>query len=161
MGRAVALFGPNVLADSTGPGGDAALDNLEGRIYCPLHHRANLVGTRCRNSAGAAKECNAEDYIALSCVEGFQFTGPSKKDLVDHVRVLLGIGYDSTYTGAVEYVFGWLRSPPIVQLEEEMSFYAWDDKRLVTDCLFSLALAAWMGLEERVGDAISGSIFGQ
>lgn len=158
VGRAVALFGPNFLGDSTGPGGDAALDALEGRVYCPQHHRANLAGTRCQKPDGSAMECKPEDYLALSCVEGFQFTGSTKKELVDHLRLVLGVGYDPNDPARE---FGWLRSPPIVQLEEELSFYAWDDKRLVTDCLFSLALATWHGLEDRVQDAVIGSIFGR
>ena len=47
--------------------------------------------------------------------------------------------------------------PPIAQLEEELSFYAWEDKKLQTDCVFSLALAAWAGLEDARPDPYNGS----
>jgi hypothetical protein len=125
VGRAVSLFGPNWLADSTGPGGDAAMDALEGRVYCPKHHRANLTGTRCMRD-NRALDCDPDNYLTLSCVEGFHFSAGTKKDLVDHLRVTLGVGYRPDDP---DCEFGWLRSPPIVQLEEELSFYAWDDKK--------------------------------
>jgi hypothetical protein len=41
-----------------------------------------------------------------------------------------------------------------------MSFYVWDDKGLETDCLFSLALAAWQGMEEVVLPPAVGSPWG-
>jgi len=158
IGRAVWWFGPNFLVDSTGPGGDAAMDALESRIYCPVHHRANLANSRCMKPDGTPLGCDPQKhYVALSCCEGFHFSASTKKDLVDHLRVCLGVGYDP-HNPALP--FGWLRCPPIPQLEEEMTFYSWDDKRLQTDCLFSLALAAWHGLEDRVQDALVGSPFG-
>lgn len=158
IGKAVHLFGPNFLVDSTGPGGDAAMDALEGRVYCPEHHRANLASTRCTDPAGTPLRCDAKKYIALACCEGFHFTSTTKMDLIDHLRVCLGVGYDPKHP---EHEFGWLRSPPIPQLEEELAFYAWDDKRLSTDCLFALALAAWRGLEDQVGEVSGGSPWGE
>lgn len=158
VGRAVDWFGPNVLCDSTGPGGDAAMDALESRLYCTLHHRANLANSRCMHPDGRPLECDPQrHYLPLSCCEGYTFGSSTKKDLVDHLRVCLGVGYDPLSPGRE---FGWLRCPPIPQLEEELTFYAWDDKRLSTDCLFSLALAAWHGLEDQVHDAVIGSPFG-
>jgi hypothetical protein len=77
---------------------------------------------------------------------------------VEHLRNVLSVGYDFQ-TPDVD--FGHLRIPPIVQLEEELSFYAWDDKKLVTDSVFSLALAAWSGLEDPRGDSLFGSPFGE
>ena len=160
VGKAVHLFGPNFLCDSSGPGGDAAMDALEGRVYCAEHHRANLGGTRCQVN-GQSLSCNAEDYISLACCEGYHFTATTKKDLVEHLRLVLGVGYDPRRSVLEPYYkFGWLRSPPIVQMEEELAFYAWDDKRLETDVLFSLALATWNGLEDQVQDAKIGSIHG-
>jgi hypothetical protein len=158
IGRAVDWFGPNVLLDSSGPGGDSAMDALESRIYCPVHHKANLANSRCTKTDGSPMECDPKKhYLALSCCEGFHFSATTKKDLLDHLRVCLGVGYDPKNP---LLPFGWLRSPPLPQLEEEMTFYSWDDKRLQTDCLFALALAAWHGLEDRVGDAVVGSPFG-
>jgi hypothetical protein len=157
VGRAVHLFGRNVLVDSSGPGGDTSLDALESRVYCPLHHRSLLADSRCMRD-GKFRDCSRKDYLALSCAEGFHFTGPTKKELVEHLRNVLSVGYDS---GHPESEFGWLRLPPIPQLEEELSFYAWDDKKLETDCLFSLALACWSGLEDPIGEPSIGSPHGE
>jgi len=77
--------------------------------------------------------------------------------LVDNLRVVLSATYDA---GDSTKDFGYVRVPPIVQLEEELSFYTWDDKRLMTDCLFSLALACWSGIEEAVGNVYEGSVYG-
>lgn len=161
IGRARTIFGPSVLIDSTGMGGDVVLDALWERRYCPMHHAANLIGHRCVEEDGTPKECKPEQYLSLSCVEGYDFSpvGQSsrKKQLVDHLRNILSVGYT---TAGPEGEFGWLRSPPIPQLEEELSFYSWDDKGLDTDCLFGLALAVWHGLEDPVRDASIGSPFG-
>ena len=99
--------------------------------------------------------CDADDYLSLSCCEPFHFTGTTKKELVEHLRNVLSVGYRP---GAVE--FGHLRCPPIAQLEEELTFYTWDDRKLMTDFLFSLALAAWAGLEDPLQDPEYGSIHG-
>ena len=157
VGRAVHLFGRNVLCDGTGPGGDVVMDALESRRYCPDHHRTFLVDGRCMRD-GKPNDCDGSKWISLSCAEPFQFTGPSKKELVEHLRNVLSVGYDS---GHPESDFGWLRVPPIPQLEEELSFYAWDDKKLETDCLFSLALACWSGLEDPIGEPALGSPHGE
>ncbi len=159
VGLACHYFGPNILCDSTGPGGDAAMDALENRRYCSVHHRANLTTSRCMKDDGSFLDCNPSEYYPLSCCDGYDFTGSvRKKNLVDHLRVCLGVGHNPRDPGLE---FGWLRSPPIPQLEEELSFYAWEDRRLQTDCLFALALAAWAGLEDRVADVLVGSPFGR
>lgn len=158
VGRARYLFGPNILGDSTGPGGDVVMDALEGRNYCPEHHRANLAGQVCTTADGKRiGNCKLGSYLPLSCVEGFQFTGPSKKELVEHLRNVLSVGYHSRTDGGA---FGWIRLPPIPQTEEDMTFYAWDDKKLDTDNLFSLALAAWAGLEDVPSEPSVGSNYG-
>ena len=56
--------------------------------------------------------------------------------------------------------FGYVRMPPIVTVEEELAFYAWDDKGLDTDTVMSLALAAWQGLEDVPQSALLGSVYG-
>jgi len=157
IGLARYLFGPNILFDSTGPGGDTVRDALESRQYCATHHRTLLNDARCQKN-GEFLGCSPRDYLALNCADGFHFSGSSKKELVEHLRNVLSIGYNP---GNPDVSFGWLRVPPIPQLEEELAFYAWDDKRLQTDCLFALALACWSGLEDVVGDSVIGSIFGQ
>lgn len=159
VGRAAALFGPNILCDSTGMGGDVVMDQLESRFYCADHHVAHTENSRCRADDGRAKECDKADYIPLSCCEGYEFgggTGRRKANLIDHLRNVLSVGYQ--HYGS-DGDFGWLRCPPIPQLEEEMSFYSWDDKGLETDCLMALALAAWHGLEDLVADPSHGSPF--
>lgn len=158
IGRARMLFGPNILVDSTGPGGDVVMDALEGRLYCPKHHRCVLSDSpQCLDDRGEPLDCESGTYLALACCEGFTFTNTTKKQLLDHLRIVLSVGY--TGVGSSNN-FGWIRTPPIAQLEEEMTFYAWDDKGLTTDSVMSLALAAWSGLEEPVADADVGSVYG-
>jgi hypothetical protein len=156
-GRVVQMFGPNVLIDSTGPGGDVIHDALESRWYCPVHDRCNLVPNVCQGRRGERlPDCEPVMYLPLSCVEGYHFTGTTKKQLVEHLRNALETGYAGE---GVE--FGWIRTPPIVQLEEEMSFYLWEDKGLETDCLMSLALAAMQGLDDVVVPPYVGSVWGE
>jgi hypothetical protein len=157
VGRVRDLFGPNILVDSTGPAGDVIMDQLETRLYCPEHHRVILQDSpRCMRQ-GIALDCDSERYLPLSCIEGYNFSGTTKKELVDHLRACLSVGYDGSDP---TNDFGWIRSPSIPQLEDELAFYAWDDKKLQTDCVFSLALAAWIGLEESLGDPSFGSVYG-
>lgn len=157
IGKARAIFGPNVLLDSTGMGGDVVMDALESRHYCEKHHESLLIGQRCLRD-GKPRDCRPEEYHPLSVVEGYAFSTTTKKQLVEHLRNCLSVGYSAREP---ERDFGWLRTPPIVQLEEELSFYSWDDKGLDTDCLFSLCLAAWSGLEDPIDDASFGSVYGQ
>jgi hypothetical protein len=156
VGRARHLFGPSILIDSTGPGGDVIYDALESRWYCPVHDRCNLVPNRCQDRSGNAMSgCSTDSYHSLSCVDGFYFTGTTKKLLVEHLRNMMSVGYRRDLEEGEG--FGWIRTPPIVQLEEEMSFYIWDDKGLETDALFSLALAAYQGLDDPIQPALVGS----
>jgi hypothetical protein len=92
----------------------------------------------------------------LSCVDKFDFSMKSKRNLIEHLRNALQIGYISNS----DQPFGNIRTPPIVQLEEELSFYAWDDKGLETDTVMALALAAWAGMEDMPGNALVGSLYG-
>lgn len=152
VGRAAHIWGPSILADATGMAGDVILDALEERHYCPVHDRVMLRESGvCRDRSGnPLGGCGGErhpPYVPLNCVDGFQFTKQSKQGLLEHLRTLMSVGY---HAGSDE-PFGWLRSPPIVQLEEELSFYSWDDKGLDTDTVMALALAAWQGIELSVG----------
>lgn len=159
VGRARQLFGPNILCDSTGPGGDVVMDALETSLYCPDHQLVvRAASPACFDPTGERLfHDEHHSYLPLSCCEGFTFAAASKKQLVDHLRLVLSAGYDSR---TPDVAFGNLRTPPIVQLEEELSFYAWEDRKLQTDCLFSLALACWAGLEQQVGDIAYGSPYG-
>jgi hypothetical protein len=159
VGRARHLFGPNILCDSTGPGGDVVMDALESSLYCPQHHRTVKASSpACVDEAGVPLgHAGDHRYLPLSCCEGFTFAAASKKQLVDHLRLVLSAGYDSR---TPDVAFGNLRTPPIVQLEEELSFYAWEDKKLQTDCLFSLALACWSGLEFQIADPLAANPYG-
>jgi hypothetical protein len=157
VGRAVNLFGASALGDSTAMAGDVIFDNLDSRLYCPVHDRTVMLDSGvCRdrhfNALGGCK-----DMRRLSCVEGYQFSASSKKNLMEHLRNTLSVGY----LAGSEDPFGWLRCPPIVQVEEEMAFYAWDDKGLDTDTVMALALAAWQGLEDVPAPASIGSAYGE
>ena len=164
VGVARAMFGPNILGDGSGPGGDVVLDALESRMYC-AHHRscflpAEQPSRECAHRGlpgDGVGACNSAYWLPLSCVEPFVLSSSSKKELVDHLRIVLSHGYDIR---APNVEFGLLRAPPIPQLEEEMTIYAWEDKRLMTDCVFGLALAAWHGLEDPARSIAHGSTMG-
>lgn len=160
VGRARLLFGDNILCDATGPAGDIVMEALDSRWYCPVHHRVMMIDSlECKDATGKKEHgCKTDDYLSLSCCSGYVFSATTKKRLIDHLRILLSVGY--TY-GSEVGDFGWIRVPPLPQLEDEMSFYQWDDKGLETDCVFSLALAAWAGLEDPVGEAAIGSPYGE
>jgi hypothetical protein len=159
VGKARAAFGPNILCDSTGPGGDVVMDNLENSLYCEQHHAIVKASSPVCLDAGGERIIHDSEhhYLPLSCCEGYAFAATTKKELVDHLRLVLSRGYNAKHP---EQPFGNLRTPPIVQLEEELSFYAWEDKKLDTDCLFSLALACWSGLEQEIGSISLGSPYG-
>ena len=163
IGKAAWLFGKNILCDGTGPGGDVSMDRLTSSVYCPKHHRILESGAVCTKD-GQVLDCRRENqhrseptYISLASCDAYHFTGPSKKELVEHLRNILSVGY---YAG-IEEEFGWLKCPPIPQLEEELTFYTWDDKRLTTDSIFALALACWSGLEDIPRPVLAGSPFGR
>ena len=158
IGRAAYVWGPSILMDSTGMAGDVIMDALEARRYCPLHDRCIVISSShyCIDRNGERLEgCDPETHIPLTCVEGYAFSTNSKKQLIDHTRSVMSTGYVAESGNP----FGQIRCPPIVQLEEELSFYAWDDKGQETDTVMSLALAAWQGLEDVVGDAYVGPLY--
>jgi hypothetical protein len=168
IGRAVSVFGPSWLGDQTGMAGDVIFENLEDTTYCLQHDRVfRREAQGCRDKDGERLSCResvhnefgekVRNYFPLACVDGYVFSQNSKKNLIEHLRNLMGIGYQS----GSDIPFGRLRVPPIVQIEEEASFYAWDDKGLDTDTIMSLALAAWQGLEDQPGAPSPGSIHGR
>lgn len=151
IGKAAFLFPGQLLIDGTGSGGDVILEELENRLYCPTHHLAFQADSRC-----AHENCDSRRWIRL-WPEPYIFTSGSKVALVNHLQAVLGADYDPNDSTRE---FGRLRSPPIYQLEEELATYAWDDKKLQTDCVFGLALAAWAGLEDQVAAPYAQSIYG-
>ncbi len=157
VGRARELFGPNILVDGSGPAGDVIVDALDSRAWCPIHQSTLMVGDYCQADGKILGGCSQEVYLPLACCESYVFSASSKKELVEHLRNVMATGYSAKNPDAP---FGWIRVPPIGQLEEELSFYAWDDKKLTTDCVFSLALAAWSGLENPLPVPYFGSAAG-
>lgn len=155
LGRAVFNWGPNVLADATGMAGDVILDALEERYYDGAEDRIVLRSQMVDD--GDTVNYGRERYVSLASVDGFQFTKSSKQGILEHLRNLMSVGYEA----GAEEPFGWLRCPPIVSLEEELSFYSWDDKQLDTDTVMALALAAWQGLELTPGESHVGSVYGR
>ena len=158
VGKAREMFGPNILFDGSGPAGDVILDALESRSYCPVHKRTIKTGEYCQQDGQILSGCNPDIYLLLSCCDPYVFSQASKRELVENLRNVMADGYDAAHP---ERPFGLIRVPPITQLEEEFSFYAWDDKKLQTDALFSIALAAWSGLREVLGEPVVGSPMGQ
>ena len=112
IGRAVAVWGPSVLIDSTGMAGDVIMDALEDRHYCVVHDRTLLrQDGHCTNGSGEPLNgCRAEMMLPLSCVDGFYFTKSGKQALVEHLRNALAVGY----LYGSDQPFGWVLSPPIV-----------------------------------------------
>jgi hypothetical protein len=160
VGRCVHMWGPSVIADATGMAGDVILDALQERKFCPIHDRVLTQDlSHCRNARTGVEigGCKRDQMIPLSCVDGFQFTRSSKQGIIEHLRNILSSGYRS----GTDEPFGLLRCPPIVQLEEELSFYSWDDKHLDTDTVMALALACWQGLELAPGESFVGSVYGE
>jgi hypothetical protein len=158
VGRVIAVYGQSALADSTGMGGDVVMDALDSRFYCRVHDQTRLLNSgNCTDKNGQfVGGCGPPHHVMLGCVEGYNFSGSTKKQLVEHLRNVAQSGYRY----GSEAPFGHIRIPPIVQAEEEMSFYIWDDKGLETDVLMSLALAAWQGLEDAPGAVDHGSVHG-
>lgn len=157
VGRAVALFGPSFIGDSTGMAGDVIFEALDSRLYCGKHDRLFLTDQRtCRDADGRPLDCGPGDHFSLGCVDTYPFSERSKAQLIEHMRNVLSVGYRFESDDP----FGWLRVPPIVQLEEEWSFYTWSDKGLETDALMSVALACWQGLEDAPAPPAQGSVHG-
>jgi hypothetical protein len=159
IGRAVMMFGEDVLIDSTGMAGDLILEAIQSRLYCPVHHQVVLLGQpRCLNDKGEyLTGCDRKMYFSMSGVEGYPFSQSSKRELIEHLRNVLSVGYT---VGGSERTFGWIRTPPIAQLQEELALYLWDDKRLQTDCVMSLALASKACLAERLREIVHESVYG-
>jgi hypothetical protein len=166
VGRAAWLFPGQMLVDATGGMGDAVMEELETRFYCPRHHSAFHVGGRCPKHKRAAADVNApltkdwpcdpRHWVRLD-PNPYIFSSKSKVDLINNLQALMGRGYDEEQP---ERAFGVLRSPPIIPLQEELGEYAWEDKKLQTDSVMSFALAAWSGLEDLPLPPAEGSIHG-
>ena len=157
VGLARQLFGSNILIDGSGPAGDVVLDALESRAWCPRHQQTVMLGGSCERDGKPNSGCSSRIYLSLACCDPYIFSAQRKKELVEHLRNVMQAGYSAKNPSAP---YGQIRVPPIAQLEEELSFYAWEDKKLQTDCVFSLALAAWAGLEDARPDPYGGSTMG-
>ena len=160
VGYARHLWGPHMMGDSTGPGGDSVFDALESRRFCHVHRKTPQIGYRCMENNEELEGCDPDDYLPLSCIVPFDFNGGRKYDLVEHLRNVLSVGYNSRAPKRGSY--GWIRSPRLPQVNEELTLYAWEDKRLMTDCVFSLALAARSAWEDLIipdGGSV-GSVYG-
>lgn len=169
IGRAQWLFPGQMLVDATGGQGDVVMDELLGRFYCPRHHSAFEIGGRCPKYGRRPSElntpffidtkrnCSTDDWLRID-PQSYIFSARTKADLINNLQSVMGRGYDED---EIERPFGLIRAPAILPLQEEMGEYAWDDKKLQTDCVFSLALAAYSGLEDIVPPPAAGSIHGE
>lgn len=184
IGRAAWLFPGQMLVDATGGQGDIVMEELETRFYCPYHHASFAVEQdQCPKHGRKMSEMNAgivipgrgivgrpppksdpRDYVGCSkkwwlrlTPDGYIFSTNSKADLINNTQSLLGRAYDED---DIEKPFGLVRSPPIIPLQEELGEYAWDDKKLSTDSVFSFALACWSGLEDLPVASTVGSVHG-
>ena len=158
IGRAVWLFPGEHLVDSTGSGGDVVMDELLSRLYCAKHHVAFEANQSCPQYQTAGDHaCKRQPGWMRLNPEGFAFGPASKVQLINHLQQAMSHGYDPNNIGKR---FGAIRMPPINQLMEEIQEYQWEDKKLDTDCVMSLALAAWKGVGGFVGDPVLGSAFG-
>ena len=167
IGRAAWLFPGQMLVDATGGMGDAVMEELETRFYCPRHHSAFHVGGQCPKKGRSASDvnasltkdwpCDTRHWVRLD-PNPYIFSAKSKVDLINNLQALMGRGYDEEQP---ERPFGVLRMPPIIPLQEELGEYAWEDKKLQTDSVMSFALAAWSGLEDLPLAPVEGSIHGE
>ena len=153
IGRSQHLFRGEFLIDETGVG-DVVKEALESRMYCPTHHLAFEAAAACPRSTQSP--CVEKEIFRFDPT-GYIMSAGSKVQLINNLQRCLGEGYDSNDPTAP---FGLIRSPRLPALEEEFPAYAWDDKKLDTDSVMSMALAAWQGLEQRVEAAEVGSPYG-
>lgn len=136
---ALHLFPGQLLIDSSASAGDIIQEALESRVYCSQHNLCFTADARCPFG-----NCS-QHWVPYGVVDGYPFTGTSKVALVNHLQNVLGQGYDQNDPLKP---FGRLRCPNIVHLADELALYSFDDKKLMTDCVFALALACWAGLED-------------
>lgn len=157
IGYAGWLFGAEMKVDSTGAG-DVVLSELQNRRYCPVHHVTNLGQTRCRDENDVPRfDCDPDAYWKIN-VSGYEFTTRSKVSLLTHLAQSLGYGYDEEHP---EQPFGQVESPQFPELRVQLSGYHWDDKKLQTDHVMSLALAVWLGVKGTPGEAYVGAVYGK
>jgi hypothetical protein len=154
VGYAGWLFGAELKIDSTGAG-DVVLSELQNRRYCAVHHVTNLGTSRCRDENDEPLfGCDPSDYYKIDC-SGFEFSTRSKVQLLTHLAQSLGHGYDEDQP---EKPFGQLACPQIPSLRVQLAGYTWDDKKLETDDVMALALAAWLGVRGAPGEAYVGPV---
>lgn len=154
IARACWLYrGHELLIDGTGSGGDVVLEALQSLLYCPHHHVTFDATATCPQRSRTDKcqerpiRLNPQPYIK---------TAATKQQLVNHLQKVMGADYDAARP---DKPFGLLRCPPIHQLQEELTEYAWDDKKLMTDCVMALGLTA-QGVQGVVDPVSFGSVHG-
>jgi len=155
IGRALWLFPGEQLQDATGAG-DTITEELQNRLYCPKHHITFEADQTCPRFANGEPCFHEPGWVRLNPIP-FVFTQATKVMLINHLQQCMGHGYDPT---DLSKRFGAIRVPPIDRIMEEIQEYQWMDKKIMTDCVFSLALAAMQGIHLQVGDAAFGSVFG-
>lgn len=154
IGRAIHLFPGEFLIDETGIG-DVIKEELENRMYCPAHHVVFEASGIC--PSGRHEEDEKRAMFRFNPL-GYIKTTQTKVALVNHLQAVLGNGYKQGEV--VQPSFGLIRCPRISAIEEEFPQYAWDDKKLMTDTVMSMGLAAMQGLREYIGAVDAGSPYG-
>lgn len=162
IGRACAWYsGYELFVDATGSGGDVVMDALLSHWYCPAHHVVYPMNGRCSQHGRPAPGWELEGgncfvkRVRIDAQE-YIFTAKGKADLINHLQDVFSDGYDASRP---ELEFGLLRCPVIHHLQEELTEYAWEDKKLQTDCVFGLALAA-QGIRGLVPSISFGGVLG-
>ena len=154
IGRAAWMWNAHIKLDSTGAG-DVVLSELQTRDYCPTHHMTVVRGNRCVAPGGEPlHDCRSDEYHRID-VTGFEFTTRSKVQLVTHLSQCLGHNYDEQHP---EKSFGRIVAPSIARLRVQLGGYMWDDKKLETDEVMSLAIAAWHGVRDTPGAPAQGPV---
>lgn len=149
IARNAVRFQCEAVLDATGMGGDVVVDELEGRFYCP--HCDVTVPFGLTGGACLCPKCHKEGRRYQ--VGAFVFGGRSKEEAIIQLQQAM------VYAEGLRPEYGLLRMPRIREVQDELSFYRLDDKRLVTDTVMALALVASQ-LDFEAGGMAQGSIHG-
>lgn len=147
--------GYELWVDGTGSGGDVVFEALCDLLYCPKHHVTFDATAPCPQAGESNCDWKNTPPIRIS-PQAYIKTSVTKPQLVNHLQNCLDDGYDAAHH---DQEFGRLRCPPIHQLSEELTEYAWDDKKLTTDCVMALGLAC-QAIKGLVEDVLVGAVHG-
>ena len=132
--------------DSTGPGGDVIEEELYKRGIGVVGHKSSSKAAKV-DLINELQNALDENRHAVGMYEEIDESG-----LVTEQPLLEAPG---------EGDWGWLRMPPHVALLDEMGIYSFDDKELMTDCVYGLALAVHAAYEtESVQAPVYGGLYG-